>query len=244
MKKTLYTFIALLFSASIFAQAPQSFKYQAIVRDANGQLIVNQQIGIRTSIIQDSVNGYSVYTETFSASSNNFGLVNINIGMGNLNNNFSSINWANGPFFIKIEMDISGGTSYQYFGTSQLLSVPYSLYSHHADSANFAYTSQDSFNPSYPDGFQNITPITFEVNNSTTYTVPDGKHLYILNIFGDSGPVNKLFLNGLKIAAGAFNNTFDNTSQHLSQPIIANAGDVFSTSHTMYWTINGYLIDY
>ena len=244
MKKTLYTFIALLLSASIFAQAPQSFKYQAIVRDVNGQLIVNQQIGIQISILKDSTNGYSVYTETFSISSNNFGLVNINIGLGNSNNNFSTINWANGPFFIKIEMDITGGTSYQDFGTSQLLSVPYSLYSNHADSSNFAYRSQDSFNPSYPDGFQNITPITFEVNNSTTYTVPDGKHLYILNIYSVGGGNEKLLLNGLTIASGIFNTTQNYGSQHLSQPFIANAGDIFSASNVTYWTINGYLINY
>jgi len=244
MKKTLYTFIALLFSASIFAQAPQSFKYQAIVRDANGQLIANQQIGIQISILKDSVNGYSVYTETFSVSSNNFGLVNINIGMGNSNNNFSTINWANGTFFIKIEIDISGGTSYQDFGTSQLLSVPYSLYSNHADSANFAYSSKDSFNPSYPDGFQNITPITFRVDQSTTYTVPDGKHLYILNIFSEGGAYNKLILNGLAIASGSFNTINIDGSQHLSQPFIANAGDVISATYQSLWTINGYLIDY
>jgi len=43
MKKVIHSIIALMLSATVFAQAPQSFKYQAVARDASGEVIANQQ---------------------------------------------------------------------------------------------------------------------------------------------------------------------------------------------------------
>ena len=51
---------------------------------------------------------------------------------------FSTINWANGPYFIKTETDpdgATGGIAYTITGTSQLLSVPYALYAANAGTA-------------------------------------------------------------------------------------------------------------
>ncbi|NQX99504.1 MAG: hypothetical protein HRT73_16745, partial [Flavobacteriales bacterium] len=54
---------------------------------------------------------------------------NMNIGSGSLvSGAFSTINWANGPFFLEVEFDPTGGSAYTSMGTSQLLSVPYALY--------------------------------------------------------------------------------------------------------------------
>ncbi|GBL34553.1 hypothetical protein EMGBS15_01480 [Filimonas sp.] len=46
---------------------------------------------------------------------------------------FSTINWANGPYFVKTETDPTGGTTYTISGTSQLMSVPYALYAEYAN---------------------------------------------------------------------------------------------------------------
>jgi hypothetical protein len=69
-----------------------------------------------------------VYTETFSPTSNAYGLVNIEIGSGNTTDDFSTIDWSAGPYFIETAMDATGGTAYVVMGTSQLMSVPYALY--------------------------------------------------------------------------------------------------------------------
>ena len=90
-------------------------------------MITNQQVGMQISIIHGSANGDAVYVETFTPTTNEFGLININIGTGNTSDDFSIIHWANSPFFIKIEMDVSGGINYQDFGTSQLLSNCYEI---------------------------------------------------------------------------------------------------------------------
>jgi len=124
--KNLFTFFAaILFTGILFAQSPQKMSYQAVIRDASNKLVVNHQVGMQISIVQSSEDGTVVYTETQTPTTNANGLVSIKIGDGA---DFASIDWANGPYFIKTETDPAGGTSYSITGVSQLLSVPYALY--------------------------------------------------------------------------------------------------------------------
>lgn len=127
MKKLSAFFAAVLLSISLFAQPPQKLSYQAIVRNPLGKLVQNTSVGIRISILQGSASGTVVYTETHTPVTNVNGLVAIEIGGGTTTGNFSSINWAMGPYFLKSETDPEGGTNYSVTGVSELLSVPYSL---------------------------------------------------------------------------------------------------------------------
>ena len=132
MKKTILTIIVitLITIESALAQTPQAFKYQAIARDNSGNILINQSVSFRISILQGSISGSSVYTETQTTTTNQFGLANLNIGNGTLvSGNFTTISWGNNTYFTKIEFDPTGGTSFTAMGTSQLLSVPYALYS-------------------------------------------------------------------------------------------------------------------
>ena len=124
MKRIYNTVLAIFITATILAQVPQLLSYQAVIRNNSDQLIVNKQIGMKISILQTTANGTAVYTETQTPTTNQNGLVSIQIGGAN---GFSNINWSNGPYFIKTETDITGGTNYTITGTSQLLSVPYAL---------------------------------------------------------------------------------------------------------------------
>jgi hypothetical protein len=128
--KNHYSFLILLFlSLSIYAQSPEKMSYQAVVRDANNTLVANQTVGMQISILQSSITGTVVYTETHSVDANSNGLVSLEIGTGSsTSGNFSLIDWSAGPYFIKTETDPTGGTSYTINGTSQLMSVPFALY--------------------------------------------------------------------------------------------------------------------
>ena len=129
MKKILLSLVAIsTISLSSFGQAPEGFKYQAVVRDAGNLILNNQAVGMRLTVQQGSIGGTAVYTETFSPTSNAYGLVNIEIGSGNTTDDFSTIDWSAGPYFIETAMDATGGTAYVVMGTSQLMSVPYALY--------------------------------------------------------------------------------------------------------------------
>jgi hypothetical protein len=113
----------------IFAQAPEKVSYQSVIRGANNSLVVNQSVRLRISILQGSITGSAVYSEQHQTTTNSNGLVSISIGAGtSQTGSFSAINWENGPYFVKMEADPTGGTNYTVSGTSQLLSVPYALY--------------------------------------------------------------------------------------------------------------------
>jgi uncharacterized protein (TIGR02145 family) len=128
MNKFFALISATLLSLNLMAQAPQKMSYQAVIRNSSDALVANQQIGMKVSILKDSENSVSVYSETHTTTTNQNGLVAIAIGGGNvLSGDFSKINWGSGVYFVKTETDIKGGTNYSVTGTSQLLSVPYAL---------------------------------------------------------------------------------------------------------------------
>ena len=121
--KRIYTFLgAILIATIIFAQAPSKMSFQAVVRDNNNNLVTNTSVGLRISILQNTA---VVYIETQTPVTNANGLFSIEIGGGA---GFELIDWTNGPYFIRSEVDPTGGTNYSITGTSQLLSVPYALH--------------------------------------------------------------------------------------------------------------------
>ena len=136
MKFFISLFLISLIALTSLAQAPQKFAYQSVIRNGGNQLVTNQQISIKISILQGSANGAAVYTETHSPLTNANGLAMLEIGGGTvLSGNFANINWASGPYFVKTETDLNGGSNYTITSTTQLLSVPYALHSNTVNSA-------------------------------------------------------------------------------------------------------------
>ncbi|MEX2233789.1 MAG: hypothetical protein WD824_16610 [Cyclobacteriaceae bacterium] len=123
-------------TTELTGQVPQSFKFQAVLRDPSGELKVNKKATMQISIIAGGINGFAVYSENHSVITSDFGVINLVIGKGaDSNANLSDIDWAAGPYFVKISVD---GVD---FGTSQLLSVPYAQYAARAGngfSGNFS----------------------------------------------------------------------------------------------------------
>lgn len=132
----------LLVSSSIYAQFDK-MSYQAVIRNSSDALLINTQIGIKISILQGTTTGTVVYDESQEPSTNDNGLISIEFGDAM---DFSSIDWANGPYFIKTEIDPAGGTAYSITGISQLLSVPFAL---HANTAEFLTNDIAETDPVY-----------------------------------------------------------------------------------------------
>lgn len=137
MKKIFTLCIILILPFGVFSQTPQKMSYQCVVRDKTGALITNQDIGARMSILRGSVIQIIVFQETYPSnpSTNENGLLTIEIGSGKASiGEFYLIDWSSGPYFLRTEIDPTGGTNYTITGQSQILSVPYALYSEKAGS--------------------------------------------------------------------------------------------------------------
>lgn len=141
MKRTFTILLVSLISVSLFAQVPQKMSYQAVIRDADNNLIANQVVTMQISIIQgDADNGIVVYSEVLSPTSNSNGMVTIEIGG---EPGFNSIDWSDGPYFLKTETDPTGNSNYTIAGISQLLTVPYALHAKTAETISQAISETD-----------------------------------------------------------------------------------------------------
>lgn len=138
--KSTAIFLALLFSLCLnkhgITQSPQKFKYQTLVRNFDGSLLVDSSIMFRFSILKDNVNGEEAYVETHLLTTSPMGLVQAEIGTGvQLVGSFENINWGNSTHFLKTEIDFTNTDEFQVMGVSQLVSVPYALFAENV--ANF-----------------------------------------------------------------------------------------------------------
>jgi uncharacterized protein (TIGR02145 family) len=149
MKKVYTFFFAVIVTAVGFAQSPQKMSYQAVIRNASGELVKSSPIGMKISILQGSATGTPIYVETQTPTTNANGLVTIEIGGATpVSGTFAGIDWSTGTYFIKTETDPTGGTSYSITGTSQILSVPYALYAKNSENiinVTFSFTGDTMF---------------------------------------------------------------------------------------------------
>jgi uncharacterized protein (TIGR02145 family) len=129
--KRLITFLLLsTILMPVMAQVPLSFSYQAVVRGSDGNVLSGQNVGVEISIVPEGTYSMPVYTETHSVTTNQFGLFSVMVGEGTpVKGEFSSIEWWSGEFFLQTAIDTSGGTNYVTMGSTQLVSVPFALYS-------------------------------------------------------------------------------------------------------------------
>lgn len=144
MKKTITILSTLCLVLTILAESPQKISYQAVVRNTQGQLITNRIIDIQISIYYYTTKTATsnVYVETHTTTTNENGLVNIQIGTGNvISGVFADINWNTRTFYLKTEIDILGKGIYSIISDTQILSVPYAL---HAKTSTNAETAQTS----------------------------------------------------------------------------------------------------
>lgn len=146
MKKIFTLSLTILLALStISAQdaPPQAFSFKAMIKDSKGLPVILKTVSLRISILQGDMNGTLVYSETFRQMTNLYAQVDLEIGRGTVVFGiFSGIAWGNDNYFLKVEVDVRGGTNYQVMSVSQLLSVPYALYSG---------SSTNSFSGNYSD---------------------------------------------------------------------------------------------
>jgi hypothetical protein len=129
MKKLLFIMFCLPMIG--FGQiVPQGINYQAVARDANGDILINQSLTIQFSVISDITTGNVSWQETHQDTTNTYGLFTAVIGQGTSTSSGSSstfdvIDWGASNHLLKVEVDYGGG--FVDMGTTAFMSVPYSL---------------------------------------------------------------------------------------------------------------------
>ena len=116
--------------------AQNSFAYQAVIRNAKGELVTNQEISMRFSLVYD---GNVVYSETHKTTTNQYGNVQVNVGEGTRTSEsgkFADVPWSSMKVMMKIEADPKGGSNYIDLGTIQLQPAPYAMYAPAAGAVN------------------------------------------------------------------------------------------------------------
>ncbi|MEP7237685.1 MAG: hypothetical protein ABI685_07470 [Ferruginibacter sp.] len=135
MKKILLTFAVMFVALLSMAQSPNLMNYQGVARNAVGNVLPNQSISLRLSILTGTPTGASVYSETRTMLTNAFGLFNVVVGSAgasNVSGTIAGINWTafgagSGNKYLQVEIDPNGGSSFTNVGSTQLVSVPYAL---------------------------------------------------------------------------------------------------------------------
>ena len=115
MKKisTLLFFIVFAIS-NLLAQTPNQLKYQAVLRDASGQILAGETVTVDISILQSDLST-SVFDEShIDIITTAQGLINLNIGSVS---DLSVVDWSADTYFIEISVNSV------IMGTSQLLSA-------------------------------------------------------------------------------------------------------------------------
>lgn len=141
LKHVLTLKLLVLITASAWSQAfPSGISYQAVVRDAGGNELVNSAVTVEFAIRKNTFNGPIVFEESHNlVSTNQFGLFTAIIG-GGVNtgegqyNTLSAINWSGSRYFLEVRAVVPGQGNSQVLGVTELLAVPYAFQAKSAES--------------------------------------------------------------------------------------------------------------
>jgi hypothetical protein len=131
MKKLISLSAALFLCSLLTAQIPSGFNYQAVARNADGELITGQSMTVQVQIFSDSENGTLVWQEEQEVSTNQFGLFDMVICGDNRYRTSGTatavdeILWGSAPHFIGIKMDAGNGMV--DLGIAPIRPVPYAM---------------------------------------------------------------------------------------------------------------------
>jgi len=165
-----------IFVASVFAAVAQmswaQIGYQvSLLNSATGEPRANETVNVFVQIT-NSV-GESIYGQTQSATTNDFGILSLAIGNANM---FNNVDWSKRPLFISATVDG------KFLGKTQILTVPvagYARNSSYAELANYA----DTASYARTTGVLKIKIVgTWNGGNSTFIFSGGGTYRHIINI--------------------------------------------------------------
>lgn len=137
MKKHITTFLCLVATfGALMAQVPQSFSFQAVMRD-HDSLMANQIVHAKFTITPNDNSDVITYCETQNLRTDSNGILRAEIGKGtSCGGRFDQIQWERGEYLLNCRFDYSAVPEEFLSTTTQLISVPYALVSGSANTSS------------------------------------------------------------------------------------------------------------
>ena len=130
MKKILTTIFCIVATTTLFAQVPQSFSFQAVMRNNDNTLMTNQMVHAKFTITPNDNSDVITYCETHTLTTDSNGILRAEIGKGtSCGGHFDQIHWERGEYLLNCRFDYSAVPEEFLSNTTQLISVPYALVS-------------------------------------------------------------------------------------------------------------------
>ncbi len=112
---------------------PQGMNYQAVMRDLDGQVLADQDIGVKITLLGGGVEGKIVYSEVHQLNTNRFGMINLVIGQGNaVYGDMTEVPWSSEEIWLDIALG-DDNKVYTSISTTRLLAVPYAFHAYSAE---------------------------------------------------------------------------------------------------------------
>ena len=131
MKKTTLLLIALFTTVVVSAQVPSAFNFQAVLRDAKGDLYQNKEVIVSVILLEDNVT--TIYKTSLSTKSDSLGMIQLSIPQKEivaisepLSKVLSSVT---GSIWMQMSVYLYDIGESIEFPSQQLVSVPYSMMS-------------------------------------------------------------------------------------------------------------------
>jgi microcystin-dependent protein len=135
MKQLTFFFITILFTIQLSAQnSGKGFSYQAVARDADGEILISQNIELQFGLYPGQGATAPSWQETHVATTDQFGVFSLTVGKGIKSGgdleNYEDLNYGSADYWLKTEIMDEG--SFQEISFTKLLSAPYAEYASNA----------------------------------------------------------------------------------------------------------------
>lgn len=122
MKKIFLSAIVAAAAALPTFAAVDTLNYSAVVRDANGNAVANQEVSLLFQFVEE---GNIIFDETVKVTTSSAGVVNYAIGS---TKSLDGIDWTANDIKLSVSMDLNGGDNFTPVANSDVASVPTALY--------------------------------------------------------------------------------------------------------------------
>ena len=124
-----FAVLAIAITTAVSAFGQNGFAYQAVIRDANGELVTNKSVEVKFALKHDNT---VYYSEKQTVTTNEFGNIQVTVGNGEkLDGSFDNVPWNTFSIKMQVSVDVDGKGDV-VLGEVPVSGAPYAMYAQKA----------------------------------------------------------------------------------------------------------------